>query len=157
MNLFARAWSATSRSASCLTARNVRHAGSSVDTSCIDSGIRIFAARSRPMTESASYFAIAERLHQFSVLDGVSLGDDSGKKLAAFCAGRLPRNISGIFMQKVSEARAAPSPLPAKPKKKGPKAISFGEEEEIEELPEVTEAAKWWSGALSDGFMRSRS
>ncbi|CAE8664330.1 unnamed protein product, partial [Polarella glacialis] len=118
---------------------------------CTDSGVRFFTARSRPIDQSASCYAVADRLHQFAVLDGTGVGGD---KFAAYCAGRLPRNVSGAFVASLSASRADASSSSTQGLRpscgKSPRAISFGDEGE-EEPADVAAAAKRWQAALSGG------
>mmetsp|Transcript_21847 Transcript_21847/g.68112 ORF Transcript_21847/g.68112 Transcript_21847/m.68112 type:complete len:351 (-) Transcript_21847:40-1092(-) len=102
---------------------------------CAASGVRFYAARSRPAAESACCFAIAEELHQFAVLDGVGGAGDAGAQCARFCAGQLPGLVARAFLERVRR-----SPLASARDMDG----ALVSEEES--------AAESWAEALTAGF-----
>ncbi|CAK0809834.1 unnamed protein product, partial [Prorocentrum cordatum] len=121
-----------------------------------DSGVRFYAARSRAAKESASCFAIAERLHQFAVVDGARAGGEPSsreatQRCAQFCAGQLSRLVSYAFAEQARQGALG---------SEGAEAVAEAEASGAfdawgggaAQAPEVTRAVSAWASALQDGF-----
>lgn len=100
---------------------------------CSDGGVRFYAARSWKAEESGTCFAIAEKLHQFAVVDGVGV---DGLSSARVSAGRLSRYVSQSFVERVHQVplETATDPISGLPIK----------------MDEA--AASAWGDALATGF-----
>eukprot|EP00811_Abedinium_folium_P036222 NODE_8951_length_1457_cov_11.920301.p1 GENE.NODE_8951_length_1457_cov_11.920301~~NODE_8951_length_1457_cov_11.920301.p1 ORF type:complete len:415 (-),score=108.57 NODE_8951_length_1457_cov_11.920301:211-1350(-) len=106
--------------------------------------VQYFAARSHDAGASSAAFALAPRLHQFTLTDGEHLGNDSGAAAARFCAARLTRLVSHNFMERV---RLGPQ---------GPAATATGPIDAMaddEDFPATeADAVSRWGDALSAAF-----
>lgn len=97
-----------------------------VASGCCESGVRFYGARSRSVAASSCCYAVAERLHQFAVVDGIG-GSDEARECATFCARRL-------------------APLVAQAFAAGQQAWQSGNR------PQDTDAKSLWAEALTAGF-----
>lgn len=103
---------------------------------CPQSGVRFYAARSRKAAESMHCYAIAEDLHQFSIVDGMPDVGQGAAECAKLCAGKLVPLVARGYAERVRRL-----PLRSATDRDG---NVFGSEEEA--------AAAYWADALTDGF-----
>lgn len=110
---------------------------------CSTSGVRFYAARSLKAADSSHCFAIAEQLHQFVVVDSITLErssvrppDSAEAKCAKLCAERLPSTVSRAFAERVRRVHLQAATRPD--------GSLFDSTEEA--------VAAFWADALMAGF-----